>query len=119
MRRTKIVCTIGPASRSVEQLDRLVAAGIVGGDDGHGVGENVIEPIGEQPVDPRQVAGMLVGGPLRWTRPPFEQRGWKLAYERNDEVRSPLERVDDELSRVSADDHSILSSLDYVESKAG
>jgi pyruvate kinase len=28
MRRTKIVCTIGPASRSVEQLDRLVAAGM-------------------------------------------------------------------------------------------
>ena len=28
MRRTKIVCTIGPASSSVEQLDRLVAAGM-------------------------------------------------------------------------------------------
>lgn len=28
MRRTKIVCTIGPASRSVEQLDRLAAAGM-------------------------------------------------------------------------------------------
>ena len=28
MRRTKIVCTIGPASSSVEQLDRLAAAGM-------------------------------------------------------------------------------------------
>ncbi|MGH7312640.1 MAG: pyruvate kinase [Candidatus Rokuibacteriota bacterium] len=28
MRRTKIVCTIGPASSSVEQLERLVAAGM-------------------------------------------------------------------------------------------
>ena len=28
MRRTKIVCTIGPASASVEQLDRLAAAGM-------------------------------------------------------------------------------------------
>src|SRR5512138_1401368 len=28
MRRTKIVCTIGPASSSTEQLDRLVAAGL-------------------------------------------------------------------------------------------
>jgi len=28
MRRTKIVCTIGPASSSVEALDRLVAAGM-------------------------------------------------------------------------------------------
>jgi pyruvate kinase len=28
MRRTKIVCTIGPASSSAEQLDRLVAAGM-------------------------------------------------------------------------------------------
>ncbi len=28
MRRTKIVCTIGPGSSSVEQLDRLVAAGL-------------------------------------------------------------------------------------------
>ena len=28
MRRTKIVCTIGPASCSVEQLDRLAAAGM-------------------------------------------------------------------------------------------
>src|SRR6266581_8321433 len=28
MRRTKIVCTIGPASSTVEQLDRLAAAGM-------------------------------------------------------------------------------------------
>src|SRR5205814_7819207 len=28
MRRTKIVCTIGPASCTVEQLDRLTAAGM-------------------------------------------------------------------------------------------
>ncbi len=28
MRRTKIVCTIGPASSSVEELDRLAAAGM-------------------------------------------------------------------------------------------
>jgi pyruvate kinase len=28
MRRTKIVCTIGPASSSVENLDRLAAAGM-------------------------------------------------------------------------------------------
>src|SRR5262249_29299228 len=28
MRRTKIVCTIGPASSSTEELDRLVAAGL-------------------------------------------------------------------------------------------
>src|SRR4029453_3994587 len=28
MRRTKIVCTIGPASSSAEALDRLVAAGM-------------------------------------------------------------------------------------------
>ena len=28
MRRTKIVCTIGPASSSREMLDRLVAAGM-------------------------------------------------------------------------------------------
>ena len=28
MRRTKVVCTIGPASSSVEQLDRLAAAGM-------------------------------------------------------------------------------------------
>ncbi|MBI4593294.1 MAG: pyruvate kinase, partial [Candidatus Rokubacteria bacterium] len=28
MRRTKIVCTIGPASASAEHLDRLVAAGM-------------------------------------------------------------------------------------------
>ncbi len=28
MRRTKIVCTIGPASSSVDELDRLVAAGL-------------------------------------------------------------------------------------------
>src|SRR5205809_8040040 len=28
MRRTKIVCTIGPASCTVEQLDRLAAAGM-------------------------------------------------------------------------------------------
>src|SRR4029453_18332510 len=28
MRRTKIVCTIGPASSSTDQLDRLVAAGM-------------------------------------------------------------------------------------------
>src|SRR4029453_3714018 len=28
MRRTKIVCTIGPASSSVAELDRLVAAGL-------------------------------------------------------------------------------------------
>src|SRR5204863_9739359 len=28
MRRTKIVCTIGPASSSVAQFDRLVAAGM-------------------------------------------------------------------------------------------
>ena len=28
MRRTKIVCTIGPASSSPEALDRLVAAGM-------------------------------------------------------------------------------------------
>ena len=27
-RRTKIVCTIGPASSDAEQLDRLVAAGM-------------------------------------------------------------------------------------------
>src|SRR5256712_10750462 len=28
MRRTKIVCTIGPASSSTDELDRLVAAGL-------------------------------------------------------------------------------------------
>src|SRR5881397_3061451 len=28
MRRTKIVCTIGPASRSAAELDRLVTAGL-------------------------------------------------------------------------------------------
>ena len=28
MRRTKIVCTIGPATRSAAMLDRLVAAGM-------------------------------------------------------------------------------------------
>src|SRR2546428_5495222 len=28
MRRTKIVCTIGPASRSIAELDRLVGAGL-------------------------------------------------------------------------------------------
>src|SRR3989442_5206080 len=28
MRRTKIICTIGPASASAEMLDRLVAAGM-------------------------------------------------------------------------------------------
>ncbi len=28
MRRTKIVCTIGPASSGSDQLDRLVAAGL-------------------------------------------------------------------------------------------
>ncbi|MGH3013949.1 MAG: pyruvate kinase, partial [Gaiellaceae bacterium] len=28
MRRTKIVCTIGPASSSEEAMDRLVAAGM-------------------------------------------------------------------------------------------
>src|SRR5262249_399169 len=60
MRRTKIVCTIGPASSSTEELDRLVAAGL----DGARLNFSPRPP-------PRAAAGIrgVREGEARWGRP--------------------------------------------------
>jgi hypothetical protein len=59
---------------------RLVTAWVVRRDDWRRVRKNLIEPIGVQSVHPRQMAGMLVGGPLRGTRPSFEYGGRDFSH---------------------------------------
>ncbi len=60
MRRTKIVCTIGPASRSTAELDRLVGAGldVARLNFSHGTHDEHAE-----------VVGRLREGEARWGRP--------------------------------------------------
>ena len=60
MRRTKIVCTIGPASSSAAELDRLVAAGldVARLNFSHGTHEEHAE-----------VIGRIRAGEARWGRP--------------------------------------------------
>src|SRR2546427_109947 len=60
MRRTKIVCTIGPASRSIAELDRLVGAGVAGArlNFSHGTHDEHAE-----------VLRRLREGEARWGRP--------------------------------------------------
>ena len=74
---------------------RIARARIVRRDHRRRRREHQVEPIEEELVHVREVARMLVRRPLSRRRATLQDRRRNLAHERNDEVGSALERVDD------------------------